>query len=1035
MADRNNGGVPPNLENAGNVNVADEFAAAAAAAANLENAGNVNVADEFAAAAAEEEYYYNNNNYQPNQSNNEAPAPRPKTILTMIEDGDVEGVRAYLAAPPVDLQTLKDKEGLVTLVVRFATSMGLQNSKFANYLQILRMLLDAGFDPNELDRVNPRYTALNIACQARGKVGPVINLLLERGAAVNGIRTSIPPIFTCIQHKNDEALNALYTAGVNVNVVRPGDKITPLRDAILGKWYFGVASLLTLGASISAVDIIGDNIFITAVKLQGDETNDKKEIVAALLQEEKLQANFKNKADKTALMIAAQNADIQTLELLLRDQRFLATLNMETSKGTALSLVFQRMLDTPRPSSETMVKLLAAARLLMEKGANINTVEIPTSAGPYPVLHYVIDQGDVAIADLVLKLPRLNPSSINIAGGPHGLTPLAYASAKNNLEMMRLLVEKGADINGVSESGTTPIETAVIHGSLDAVQYLIESDAAISDGLIHLAVLFTSEDTLPIFNRFIDFFVERGLNINAHDAEGMTPLMTAAKKGNHEALKVLLAKGADPTLTKIEGNPLTPTAYDMAKDMSIRLVIAPYLETNEPRFRGFLKDDFERFNLVFDDLVNFVICPFCFLPIAHGGGCMYIFEHSCLRELEQQRAAGYRTLPIIHEKLFQTYKDAKQNITVCHHCNRAGYTWSEGAVQGQELVGHAHIELNTADAFVVPRQAQKRGHNYYDKTGCYNQGGGSHSEKLLRIQVLLNFMCFLNEHFVGRISNLRAHLLAREMFWDAPLYSGKYLLDMEFLPGVPDTKIGDIFPDLKGASVKIIDGKIRADKTFLKLCDHPTELLPLPEGVVNVEESERVYPNIPRYGTNAVDLAPLQEVTDNGENFCYWYYIAELMYEGHNDGRQLYRFRHRQPGRTNIHDHGSESLELKELICAPCLETFLRNQTIDAANADKKIMCFTDTCKGHFHPSELQGIISDEAYQQYKAYYNRFAPVLGGGKRNQETDYPPLIGAPVVVEQDTCPVRFRGGKKRTRRVRKTKKTRKARRLRKTRRTK
>ena len=149
---------------------------------------------------------------------------------------------------------------------------------------------------------------------------------------------------------------------------------------------------------------------------------------------------------------------------------------------------------------------------------------------------------------------------------------------------------------------------------------------------------------------------------------------------------------------------------------------------------------------------------------------MYIFEHSCLRERERQQRAGYRTLPIIHEKLFQTYKDARQNTTVCHHCNRAGYTWPTEVVGGHGLVGHAHIELNTADPFIVPKRASRTARaNYYDQTGCYNEGGGSHTEKLLRIQVLLNFMCFMNQRYVGKISNLRAHLLAREMFWDAPL--------------------------------------------------------------------------------------------------------------------------------------------------------------------------------------------------------------------------------------------------------------------------
>lgn len=985
----------------------------------------------------ETEYVYNEANFQ-NEN-----VEKPKTILTAIEEGNVEELQVFLKTmSDTKLQHSKDTQGLVNIATAEATEDGLNNATKQRRLDILRLLLDAKFNPNEPNPSNPRQTPLNIAVRGSENINNVISTLIQEGAKVDGIGTTIPPIFDAIQSQNLAALKELHVHGVDVN--KQWANKTPLQMAIIHKWFDGVQLLLNIGANISAIDIIGDNIFIAAVKLKEDADGNKNKIIR-LLRRKNIRADFKNKANKTALMIAAQNGDLETLNTLLEDSRFLTTLNLDTGKGTALALVFQRMFELPDPRE--FERLLQTINLLVEKGAILQDVQIKKGSFSYPLIHFVVDSGDIAMVELVLNLLGSRAlAAINSTDGPGGLTPLGYAAEKNNVEMMRFLVEKGADVNASeSESETKPIVIAVTNGALEAFNFLVESGAETDDSLLRFAVIFSEEEEKgpELLKRIIAILQKPGFTINPRDHNGRTPLMTVAKEGKRKTLKVLLENGADPTLTKEEGNPLTPTAYDMAKDMSIRLTIAPYLETDEPRFRGFLKDDFERFNLVFDDLVNFVLCPFCFLPLEHGGGCMYIFEHSCLREKERQQQAGYRSLPIIHEKLFQTYKDAKQNITVCHHCNRAGYTWPEQIIGGQELVGHAHIELDNADTFIVPTKAERGfGANYYDRSGCVNEGGGSHNEKLLRIQVLLNFMCFMNQHFVGKISNLRAHLLAREMFWDAPLYNGTYLTSKNFLEDMPDIKIGDRVPALKTASIKEIIEKLRTDKAFINICEHPTELLPLPEGVVNVEERARVYPNIPRYGTNAVDLAPVQEVTDNGENFCWWYFKFDLFgmtendgIKGHNDGRPLYRFRHRQPGRIQIHDHGSDSLELKELICAACLESFLRFQTIDAVNADKKIACFSDTCKGHFHPSELQGIIGDEAYQAYKGYYNRFAPVLGGGKRNQETDYPPLIGQPAVVEQDSCPVRFRGGKKRTRRVRKTKKTRKVKRHSKTRRTK
>jgi hypothetical protein len=294
-------------------------------------------------------------------------------------------------------------------------------------------------------------------------------------------------------------------------------------------------------------------------------------------------------------------------------------------------------------------------------------------------------------------------------------------------------------------------------------------------------------------------------------------------------------------------------------------------------------------------------------------------------------------------------------------------------------------------------------------------------------------MCYLNQQFVGKISNKRAHLLTREMFWEAPLYRGRYLTQLPFLLELPDQKIKDVFPAEAASTPKQLVDKIQADGHLFSLCEKPSELLPLPEGVVNVEEAERVYPNIPRFGTNAVDLAPLEAGVDEGENACWFYSVLELNGTGHGDRRPLWRFRHRQQGGVAVYDHGSAEKDPKELICGPCIESFLRQTAL--ATTGPTLVCFNpEACSGHFHPSELEGKVSDETYQAYKAYYNR-NPVLLGGRRIQQSEYPPLIVGSDHVEQDSCPI-YRGGrkgKKRTTRRRKImKKTRKAKRYSKTR---
>ncbi|HNY12347.1 MAG TPA: ankyrin repeat domain-containing protein, partial [Candidatus Wallbacteria bacterium] len=47
--------------------------------------------------------------------------------------------------------------------------------------------------------------------------------------------------------------------------------------------------------------------------------------------------------------------------------------------------------------------------------------------------------------------------------------------------------------------------------------------------------------------------LEKGIDVNARDGEGMTPLMHAAIYGNREIVKMLLDKGADASVKDGEG--------------------------------------------------------------------------------------------------------------------------------------------------------------------------------------------------------------------------------------------------------------------------------------------------------------------------------------------------------------------------------------------------------------------------------------------------------------------------------------------------
>lgn len=121
---------------------------------------------------------------------------------------------------------------------------------------------------------------------------------------------------------------------------------------------------------------------------------------------------------------------------------------------------------------------------------------------------------------------------------------LMIGAWEGKLELMRLFISRGADINLANANGETALALAAWRGNLAAVKWLVERGARINAparqwSALHYAA-FAGHEAVA------DFLIEQGADINALSTNGSSVLMVAVYEGRQPLVKKLIEKGADP---------------------------------------------------------------------------------------------------------------------------------------------------------------------------------------------------------------------------------------------------------------------------------------------------------------------------------------------------------------------------------------------------------------------------------------------------------------------------------------------------------
>lgn len=302
--------------------------------------------------------------------------------------------------------------------------------------------------------------------------------------------------------------------------------------------------------------------------------------------------NAANRYGITPLYLACVNGNAAMIEKLLKAG---ADANAVSTEGeTAL-------MTASRTGNVDAVKVLIA------HGANVNAKE---NWHGETALMWAVSQKHAAVArELIAKGADVNArSTVNKwerqnSAEPRekwlplgGLSVVEFAARQGCVECVPVLVQGGADVNAPDQDGITPLLSSIINGHYDVANMLLENGANpdLADRTGRTPLYSAVDDhTMPASNRpspkeidnetssldLVKALVAKGANINAQLKQqqpyrtkldrgddtmltsGTTPLIRAAKAGDVDVMKILLAKGADPRLSTRNGiNPLMAAA-------------------------------------------------------------------------------------------------------------------------------------------------------------------------------------------------------------------------------------------------------------------------------------------------------------------------------------------------------------------------------------------------------------------------------------------------------------------------------------------
>lgn len=284
-----------------------------------------------------------------------------------------------------------------------------------------------------------------------------------------------------------------------------------------------------------------------------------------------------------------------------------------------------------------------------------------------------IQSGCYEACKMILEQPGIDPN------GPDPETYLMVASANGHVELVKLLIGHGADINRTHENLGSALLLAVINGRLDLVKYLLEqgADLTLADTNGYTPLICSAlYGNYEIFNELYS----KDKNIHQKAKDGITVFLAACTSKNVDLVKKLIKLGANVPEVDISNYNCLHLASGSIESLPVLIHLLESLENLDEMLNAKNNEDKTPLDLIIEhkdqkylfsilaakvDLNKYLTCPKIF-EIENNEN-----EDMCLICRDEFLIGDHATqLPcrhLFHENCINEWSTTKAN---CPYCQR-----------------------------------------------------------------------------------------------------------------------------------------------------------------------------------------------------------------------------------------------------------------------------------------------------------------------------------------------------------------------------